>query len=926
MGSGAVNERVSSVRPELLELAAEPESVSTFRLWNALTDEDRAAAVESALTREEASESGLRADVVDTLASTFNFRPQTLASWSPERVATRYGANLQTRKSLLLQGLLRELHVAHRRDLLAGFLDELGVPHEGGLSTGEAPPDAYAEEAIVDAAEALLGSHDPEECVVYFLTLVAMDDPAADGLISWLPLAVPKSVRAGETDTRADVEEPGAETTGQPVNIEQTDRFTTIDQIYVRAIADVSQGIEGSLSEDQLEDAVEELVALNSTRHRSYFHLGFMDGEFGRDPREELPAQNPDRTRWYWAGYLTGLARKEQHGEIAALFDEEPVIRQLGAGGGGPSHAAGRLVFEALCRCDRPGEAAKFLDVETVFENPHLFRSLHREGTRLLRDARAADARAIYVLLGRVMDRLAERGLDLSDRTFLEVRRRRAHCFRQLGETSRAAGILEELLEEERDPGIRAMVDTDLGLIDGGFTRLADVRIPVDTERISNLQERLGRGEDRFRRSLEAEDRYAAHGHYCLGVLSLLREEYREAVSHLDLALSAFQADPDRYRHGGLIDNTRVYLGMSIALSLGEGRVERAARLIREGVQGESQVPVRYLEDVLEGLEIRAPKRARAVAEAVIRGGSDDALDVVADSSAGLRSGTVAEELRERGRDPDRAQTVRATDLRRALSALLEQHRHEEAAELLDELESLARKGIGLEKFLDLLGDPESYQPAWSREDALWSRVACLESAGRYEEAAAALEERFHRYLSGDGFGAFEEAGGILERMRSYALPGGGPVEGLSARLEALREDHEVAADDGEEEKRFVRVLFVGGDERQQEHAERVEEELANTHPGISVTFLHPGWGSNWSHDLEEARREVESHDALVIMRFIPTEFGRQLRKSLDSTPWCACTTAGIRTMKTSILQAAELGRRHLARQEEELVEGGDPQ
>ena len=915
------SERLSDARPELLRIAREPERATPFQIWSVLAPDERAEAVHAALEREAAEDGSLREAVVDTLASTFNFRPETLRSWPSRKVADNYGAHLKTREQDLLSRLLRALHVAHRRDMLADFLDDLGVSHENGL-VREGPRDGpHDVDDVVEAADSVLASRGPDEALTYFLTLLAVSDPASEGLVTWLRSAVPGD-GAGDAAVEEELKpEAEAEEASAPVDIEQTDEFTTVDRIFVRAVADVGQGIEGALTEDQLEDAIQELVALNSTRHRSFFHLGFMDAELGEEAREELPAQNPDRLRWYWAGFVTGLARKERHADIVALHDEHGAVRELGEDGGGSSHVAARLVFEALCLSGRPGEAARFLEVATVVENPVLFGSLQREGRRLLHDDRAGEARGIYELLGRAMARLDEFGVDMTQRAFLEVRRRRAHCFRQLGEAARARELLESLLEEERDPALRAMVQADLGLIDGGFTRLADIRILGEEDRVADLQGRLEEGEERFRAAAEADVQYSAHGRFCLGVLELLREEWEQAVGHLDPALSVFEAEPDRYGHGGLLDRARVYLGVAIALSLDAGRAERAAELIRRGISGDARIPRHYLEDVLEGLEMRAPSMATTVAEAVLEGAGGGVLDLVGESDVARRSDLVAERLLRRAMEPDRGDAERAAHLRRALPVLLARDRHEDAARVLDRLEELARRGTGVGEFLDILGKSGRHEPAWDGEDALWSRVLCLEAAGRYEEAAAELETHFHRVLSEGRYGAWQEAEGVLQRIESYGFDGAGPVDDLRPRLDALREE---ALPEAEEEPapRSVRILFVGGDERQEAHAPRVEEELAENHPRISVTFQHPGWGSNWSKSLEDAVRKAESHDGVVIMRFVRTEFGRRLRGALGSTPWCACTAAGIRSMKASIVQAARLARRHLRHLEQQAISG----
>lgn len=50
--------------------------------------------------------------------------------------------------------------------------------------------------------------------------------------------------------------------------------FTTLDRILMRAAEDARQGIIGALDEDGVDDAVDEFLQLNGSRHRSCFHAG----------------------------------------------------------------------------------------------------------------------------------------------------------------------------------------------------------------------------------------------------------------------------------------------------------------------------------------------------------------------------------------------------------------------------------------------------------------------------------------------------------------------------------------------------------------------------------------------------------------------------------------------------------------------------
>lgn len=59
-----------------------------------------------------------------------------------------------------------------------------------------------------------------------------------------------------------------------------------------------------------LDGMIDELLRLNSSRHASYFLLGFHDGIRSRVVREALPAATASQWRWYFAGYVAALGRR----------------------------------------------------------------------------------------------------------------------------------------------------------------------------------------------------------------------------------------------------------------------------------------------------------------------------------------------------------------------------------------------------------------------------------------------------------------------------------------------------------------------------------------------------------------------------------------------------------------------------------------
>lgn len=901
----------------LLRLSRVPNETTPYQLWKALSEEERTTAAKAYWD----SESN-RSSLVEEIATTFNFRKETVREWEADKAA-HYARHLRPHHPPLLRGLLVRLHIPPRHEMLERFLDQLGIPHRGGHLAEEADQVQVEEAQVRRAADRLREEFPFDQVVTYFLTLIALRQDFAPGLDRWLRVNV-TDIHESTDAHEEDVSEEPVETEGGPARSDgfMAGEFTTLDRRMIRTVVDVAQGIEGAPTEDELDDLVGELIQLNSERHRSYFHAGFRDVVLGRPVPDEIPAQNQARLRWYWAGYLSGLGRKGEWGRIVELFDSEQAVRDAGRGSSGAGPMAAQLIFDALRRADRPGEAAAYLNAKTVVANPALLHVMRFVGTDLLREDRAAEARPLFDLLGDVVDRLEEIGVDTSAPLFLEILRRRAHCYRQLGESQRATELLNELLRRESDPGVRTMAETDLGLIDGGFRRLSDLVIPEDAERRQLLLESLEQGEPRFERAAEADVQYAAHGRFCLGVLELLRDNHEAAASDLDVALSVFESDPERYRHGNLLANTRLYLACAIAEDLQTGRNPKVAELVRKGHEGGGKLPRSMLSTVLAALALTSDELAQEVAESVLRAHGEALLDMLADSDAAARSEMITSALLERAEDEDRGETARVTDYRRVLPLLLEQKRHDEAARVLDQMEGAARQGIGRVEFEGLLRQPENYEPVWEQQDAFWARIQCLEADGTYQDALALLEEKFHEVLSTERFGYLEEAEALLEQMATYA-PSEDRIVGLRPRLEAERESAEVGEPETADEPRRVRLLFVGGNETQEQYDADIRKELDDEGARIDVTFLHTGWSSNWGRHLETVKRELPTHDGLVLMRFMRTELGRQIRRVNDDLPWRGCYGTGKRAMKDSIKSAASRARRHLRRQERKVTDGG---
>jgi hypothetical protein len=310
-----------------------------------------------------------------------------------------------------------------------------------------------------------------------------------------------------------------------------------------------------------------------------------------------------------------------------------------------------------------------------------------------------------------------------------------------------------------------------------------------------------------------------------------------------------------------------------------------------------------------------ASQYGRRAAEAIIAAAGENAIEPLV--KAGVDTPALARVILGRAAASGVGQHERAAAWRTALPMLLRHRLVEDAEHVLDDLSQLARGGVARDEFLAILERPDGYEPAWTPDDALWERTRCLEAAGAYVEAARLLIPNIHSVLTEERYGADSDARAMVEHIRSYGSAGGldairRELEAVEERIDALQEegaDPEAGADpagcgDRGRAARPVRILFVGGDERQKKHQDWIIEQLAAVDPGITVTFLHPGWSGNWSPHLDTAKRALATADGVVVMKFIRTIFGRQLRREID-VPWRGCHGAGRTAMLNSVLVTA---------------------
>jgi hypothetical protein len=245
----------------------------------------------------------------------------------------------------------------------------------------------------------------------------------------------------------------------------------------------------------------------------------------------------------------------------------------------------------------------------------------------------------------------------------------------------------------------------------------------------------------------------------------------------------------------------------------------------------------------------------------------------------------------------------RAAEIRMLLEASLKAGNSEEAVEILDALECVAKTDTEcITGFVDLLKERRSDLLAlWAEDDMDATEAALLERIGKLTECAEVLQKMFYRHRAEGDWDMVED---ILAQLTHLKLEGL-DVAKLSEQVEHLRPAELAVASihassltlDG------IAVLYIGGHETQMRYEAEIRKYFNEHHPGLQVDLYFPGWTSNWIDHFERLERLIPKNNVVVINNYVRTQLGRKLRAACDArTPWRACTGHG----RKSLIQAIE--------------------
>jgi len=145
-----------------------------------------------------------------------------------------------------------------------------------------------------------------------------------------------------------------------------------------------------------------------------------------------------------------------------------------------------------------------------------------------------------------------------------------------------------------------------------------------------------------------------------------------------------------------------------------------------------------------------------------------------------------------------------------------------------------------------------------------------------------------------------EEADEIISRIESYGLMEF-DVYDLKKRLASVQHTPSpipFTPTSGD----IVRITVVGGDERHAKYDKDLKTEISEWDKHVDVRFYHTNWSSNHGDQLSDMKPQLDKSDAVVILRLIRTNLGRNLRKYCPV--WIGCSGDSRSSIRNAIRRA----------------------
>jgi hypothetical protein len=735
----------------------------------------------------------------------------------------------------------------------------------------------------------------------------------------------PESVGDAEL---ADSGSNGANRTPQP-SASRVQRLTILDSVFIDLMVKAAgpEPEDGAKSPEELEQIIGLFIRVNSQRFQSRFHRGFLAALMNWPlPERQGSAENDERRAWLLAGWLLGRLRDGRRvapDELRAL-PEADLSTLASERGGQAAEQVSTEIIRGFAAVDRPFEIAKWLR----FGSPEAARQAIDHARELLRKNRPGDAQLVASAAAERLIQLSERGRETSGGDLLAAMTVAGTASRMLGNFEVALQQLQAVAKATvtlADPSGDAEMPASLAgtLVDAkAQILLAAVRV----KDVPSLWFSKNPSDQNLARTLEpiADDliqhvRGRAPGRsgtmcYCAALWVLSMAEQRSSkdaaqgcIDALTGVIRDIQVDDAPRLTRSLLPRL-VVLRALLAARFGKGNISEA---IREIVDYESSNEPLPFHVVCHAIEMGAAGDASETDQLVVRRLERDLPNLVKSNlfravvQKPAVSHAVFSNFRRYTAHLGRitAAQVGANVFEAAIAAGADRER---LGELADEMIDIVHQvSDAAENCLSTFVEKDRWQYVWDEIDFIGvrARLAQCASAEARSLTTQWLLDRAHR-MSLDRPEIAEECLDLMEWLGHPAQVGDGVRTVIARRREQAGSNLRTT----EAFKSNAKVLFVGGDGRQEQMQQDVCAIVARSQPGVGIKFCHPGWSSNWSSTLEAVERMLPSVDVVVMHPYMRTTFGQRLRRAINDAKrqWrTTCGHASAPSIARAIMDAA---------------------
>ena len=689
--------------------------------------------------------------------------------------------------------------------------------------------------------------------------------------------------------------------------------FTTLDQVIIDQIIATAAQSQGALSPDDLDDFLQTIISLSLKMARAYHHLGLADALL-KDrhldwQREEF---NDERRGWYLVGALTAYVRRQKHELALELIrsrqQDFDALYQ-------PGNLTGQFAANALS----PYLLSRGMIVEAAnLIGPHVgkycvsaIRQLLVRSADLLRTGQVSDVSPVIEALFHAAPQLA--AIPSHGASLLRMTNRlMAQVCQARGEFDPARMILTKLRDEQHT-SLGSGILADLALVEAGIANVTDLKLPEEREARVQLRALLGNSESILRQSANG-DLPSCRGCLALAVLDYLTwaDSYSDtsslmrALTTVRLALATVRATREGavYQNSGLVGQCQFMEAVLLMNRLTDQDAQLAFTVWQGIPASAGHLPSIDVGLLLQAAQAAGQQLAAKLVESLVAYGRWDSNSFLRDPVMLTHSPALLERALASIDDTSLSDREKWDRLVAVVPAAVQRQQIDLAENALSYLQQLALHGSCLTVAREWFSQETNFKKVWDVDDATWIRAEIAHCQGDLADCGQLLAQLFwtenHRNR--------QAAEDILTVMQDWRIPGEirdpcvfGLVETNSEQLPAVTDF---------ERSRAFRIVFVGGNETQERYDEYVRETIAAEWPNVQVEFFHTGWSANWGRELSGIVKAANSADAVVIMRFVRTMFGRGLRSQITK-PWFPCTGHG----RASVLGTIERAIKHVARE-----------